>query len=336
MIDALASESRYLDHLAPVWRALPSKGTFYISQRLMDRAVLSHGLSPSELTPIAQSKRAESDRIALVASYQDQRRWGPRPAIVFEHGCGQSYSGDPISISNPSYAGGDGRESAIAFVVPGDLAAFRWRAHYPDVPVFTVGAPHLDEWHRRAFSPGPEPAIAVSFHADVPLVPETTWAFPWFERALPALARRFPVLGHGHPRFWGHISRAWKRMGIEPVRDFDDVLARADLYIVDNSSTAMEFASTGRPIVLLNSPRYRRDVEHGGRFWEWARAWPTVDDPDDLIPTVERALAEPVMTEQREAALARCYHARDGLATWRASQAVQEVLSGYHQGLRRR
>ena len=54
------------------------------------------------------------------------------------------------------------------------------------------------------------------------------------------------------------------------MRDFDEVMERSTLYICDNSSTLYEFASTGRPVVVLNAPWFRRDIEHGLRFWEHA------------------------------------------------------------------
>ena len=51
--------------------------------------------------------------------------------------------------------------------------------------------------------------------------------------------------------------RFYEAHGIEYVPDFDDVLRRADVYACDNSSTLYEFASTGRPVVVLNAPWYR-------------------------------------------------------------------------------
>ena len=70
------------------------------------------------------------------------------------------------------------------------------------------------------------------------------------------------------------------------------MLATADLYVCDNSSTQYETAALGIPNVVVNSTMYRRDVHHGLRFWSHIPG-PQVDDPDHLAATVQEVLDHP-------------------------------------------
>ncbi len=144
-----------------------------------------------------------------------------------------------------------------------------------------------------------------------------------------AEARGWELLGHGHPRAYGALRRRWRELGIEAVPDFADVLDRADLLVLDNSSAGPEFASTGKPVLWLNSPAYRRHVHHGGRFWLWPEGQVTVDHPDDLLAGIERALADPPdVALARAAMVAGIYAYTDGHAAERAAAAIVTTLSG--------
>jgi glycosyltransferase involved in cell wall biosynthesis len=90
------------------------------------------------------------------------------------------------------------------------------------------------------------------------------------------------------------LEQTYRQCGIEVVRSFDEVCRRADVYACDNSSSIYEFASTGRPVVLLNAPWFRRDVEHGLRFWAAAGIGRQVDEPEDLAEAIRCSLSEPV------------------------------------------
>jgi len=116
-------------------------------------------------------------------------------------------------------------------------------------------------------------------------------------------------------------------LGIEPVEDFEDVLERADLYMCDNSSTLFEFASVGRPVVVLNAPWYRRHIEHGLRFWEAATVGVQVDHPAELRDAVMQALEDPPEQQAaRQAAVRIAYTYTDGQASKRAAQEILELL----------
>lgn len=158
------------------------------------------------------------------------------------------------------------------------------------------------------------------------IVPETRTALPWYRKKLDlVLDGPWDVIGHGHPRAWPTLKIVYDHWGIEKVRSFDHVMSRADCYVVDNSSTLYEFAATGRPVVVLNCPRYRRDVHHGLRFWDHIPGI-QCDSPEDLPGAIELALEDPPeLREIREEAVAAVYPQHDGHATDRAVEALLAV-----------
>lgn len=176
-----------------------------------------------------------------------------------------------------------------------------------------------------------QPTVAVSFHWDCRICPEASTAWPHYNAALPELvadlrAHGIRLLGHGHPRIYARLADRWRDLGVELAPEFDQVLAEADLYVCDNSSTLYEFAATGRPVLLLNAPWYRRDVEHGLRFWQHADVGLQVDEPGELAAMVRLALADPepvrVMRAEHVAAV---YPHADGRAAERAADAMRHL-----------
>lgn len=323
-MDAIANESQFLDHLAPVWASLPDRGRFLVEPRLLDHA-RSRGIDAEPVDRLMVNRggiikpNPRANRPALVASYGDikeARRMGYGPLVFMEHGAGQSYAGARGPQSrNPSYPGGADRSDVALFLVPNEPCAAQWRAAYPAARVEVVGSPRLDNLPRRQIDPiEPWPTVAVSFHWDGKFVsPECGTALGTFAPVLPDLARRFHVIGHSHPKGdWPlRMARVFRRAGIEFVGDFEEVCRRADVYVCDNSSTIPEFASTGRPVVLMNDRSYRRNVHHGGRFWTWATIGIQVDDPAFLGDAVAEALEDPEdVAIAREAALNLVYQPR--------------------------
>lgn len=288
-MELLSSQAQYLRHLGPVWDTLP-----------------------------AHVREADA---ALVASAMDLGRAvgaGHQRVAYLEHGAGQPYSGAA------GYPGGVGRQHVGLFLSPNSTAAAADRAAYPRATVVEVGGVGLELLPAR--EPGP-PAVAVSFHWECSVCPESRSAFTWYRRTLPALAERFTVLGHAHPKAARQLERAWRRMGVEWVPSFDDVCRRADAYVCDNSSTLFEFASTGRPVVVLNAPWYRRNVHHGLRFWQAASVGVQVDEPAELLGALERALDDSSLQRHlREQALRVAYTAREGAAA-AAARALEAWLA---------
>lgn len=312
-IDCLASLPHYADHLRPVWEALPEhvKGTFWV-----------RGQATPQPGDRALRRKQETGELVMVASAADRIYLDGRETILLEHGAGQTYTG----IRSPSYSGGDGWERCCLFICPNERVAERWASSYPDAATAVVGCPRLDRWH--AHTPPPNGTVALTFHWDNPICPESRWAFPHFKDGLAPFkasceAFGYELVGHGHPRARGVLDRWWAKLGIRPV-GWDDV-TRADVLVGDNTSALPEFASLGRPVVWMNSPQWRRHVDHGGRFWDWPKGQPQADDPAELAGALRRAFYGEG-DEARRRMVRSIYCATDGHAAERAAQAIVEVL----------
>lgn len=256
-----------------------------------------------------------------------------RPIALVNHGAGQSYRGDPRAADHSAYSGGGNRDRVRLFIEPGWYAAAKTVAAAPDARVAVVGSPFLDPWHRGARPSGDGETVAVTFHWNAKLCPETQWAWPWWKDAVAALAAsgRYRLLGHAHPRAWPRLAPWWKSIGVEAAADWANVLDRAALLAVDNSSAGPEFASTGRPIVWLNAPHYRRHVNHGGRFWEWTAGQVTADQPDELGSAIDAGLADSPQAQAARSAMVRSvFETRSGVAARLAAQAVLDTAAVVH------
>lgn len=295
MIEFLASAPHYRDHLAAVRDALPAdaRGPF---------------LAP----------RDPGSAPVLVASFHDlaaARDAGRTRIAIMEHGAGQSYGGR--HMNHGSYAGGTGRGAASLFLHPGPHPAARDRAAYPGARVEVVGAPYLDTLPSRKGTKGR--VVAVTFHFNGAVIPETKTAYPHFFPAIAKLADRYQMLGTAHPVLWSRgkpgrtIADRYREQGIEPVQSFIEVCERADVLIADNTSAMFAFAATGRPVVVLNAPWYDRRANHGLRFWDASEVGVNCDDPDTLADCIDAALEDsPEQQAKREAALDLVYAYRTG------------------------
>ena len=192
-----------------------------------------------------------------------------------------------------------------------------------------MGSPKAEQTPHQ--SPGGSPElVAISFHFPCSIAPEAGTAWPDFRRQLPALASRFGVLGHGHPRAFPMLglSRHYSRASISVFTNFAEVCERAAVYVCDNSSSLFEFASTGRPVVLLNASAYRLSTNHGLRFEPSdgcaiqsgrhfcgaSHVGIQVNPGDDLVAAVEEALVDaPARVSARNDALALVYQTREDL-----------------------
>lgn len=313
IVDLLATQPHFLDHLAPVWRALAAdvRGTFVVPSYLAD-----HRRRRSIARPGAPNRDA-----VLVASWGDHKKaraMGYEHIARIEHGIGQSFG-----TGHPSYAGGVGCEDVELFLCPNAYSADLWQAAYPDARVRVVGSPKVDQL--PPYEPTDPRTVAVSFHwRGHDHIAETGSAFDDYKPALLDLRDRddYRLVMHGHPKAAHEFADWARRHRIPFVADFDDVLRQADLYVADGVSTLYEFAATGRPVVVLNAFAYRPHVEHGLRFWQAADVGIQVDRPDDLAGAIDEALLDPPIRQRnREAALELVY-AHRGRAAGRAARAL--------------
>lgn len=327
VIDAYASLPHYARHLLPIWHALEPevRGTFWAPDSASSWGV-----------PVTAQHPGPS-QLMMVASHLDAMQMAPRPLVYVEHGAGQTYGGiasDERAAMSPSYAGGADHERVVLFLCPSERVAAAWRARYPAARVATVGSPVLDRWtgpDRQSITvrdTWDAPVVAMTFHWECGLCPETTSAWRHYDSVLPALAREdsFSLLGHGHPRIWPTIERRWDSLDVASTPDPDRVIAEADVLVADNTSLLYEFAAAGKPVVVLNAPWYRRDVHHGLRFWD-AVPGEMVDGPDDLAAAIHRALDLPGWyASSHAAAVATAYDGIDGLAAQRSATAIMEAI----------
>jgi hypothetical protein len=321
-VDVWADQPHYLDHVAPIWLALPAdvRGFFLVPNRLLP-ATKAKGIEATPLGSLSGTTLRWSRNAMLVCAWGGVLRWraSKRPLILLNHGVGQTHIG-----GHPSYSGGAGRDRIDLFLEPGPHAAEATRASLPDARVAEVGCAKLDRWHDGTLTAAEnsEPVVAFSTHWNCRVVPEANASWPVYKESLLALKGRYQVIAHAHPLIAQTVRADAEAAGVEFVEAFDEVLERADLYLSDCSSTLYEFASTGRPVLCLNIDAYRRDVHHGLRFWD---AVPGIqcDSPDELVNKIEEALADAAPARALRAhALRRAYAACDGQSAARAAAAV--------------
>lgn len=258
-VNVLAAEPHFVDHLAPVWKKFPAsrRGVFYTRSDIAQSQAAKFGIQTKPWTG-----KINPAQVFLCASFGDlnQLHKVGVDTVLMEHGAGFTFES-----SHSSYAGGShpSREAVKLFLAPGSRTAKKLRDKHPATPVVEIGCPKLD---RRIIAtrsaPSTPPKVVVSFHWDCRVVPETRWAFPFYQRALIQLAKNSDVelLGHAHPRARRQLKPFWKKLNVPFIEDFNDVMDVADVYVADATSTIYEAAAVGIPVVVLNSPMYRRDV----------------------------------------------------------------------------
>lgn len=273
-VDVYASQWHYLDHLDPIWRGLPEpvRGAVLVT---------APGLRRHPLAVDADGTVPGSARISrvLVAGAPDmetasRQRWG---CALVEHGAGQGYSDSP---DHPSYPGGVNRGQVGLFLCTNRSVARRNDTAYPGRSE-VVGSPRLDvlagiRAGRDSLGQAGRPTLALTWHFPCRASKEAFWAFPEYQRALVDLVALWPgrVIGTSHPKAWRHVEVAYRQAGIEFVPRWEDVVARADVVSFDNSSVGFEAAALGIPVMLVDSQRWRLDVDHGLRFWTLANIGP--------------------------------------------------------------
>jgi hypothetical protein len=322
-ISAYATHESYWRHLQPIVDELRARG--------VEVACWSRRGKP--WGPAAYGRRSNVDDIVLTASWVDAREWRDRVVVYVEHGAGQTYSTKLTRFQN-GYAGGGDLEHVELFLCPSERVAELWRARYI-ARAEVVGSPALDglssarhDPHRARRvdgndDPSPRPLVAFTCHWRMggDELPEGMPALPLYLEAIAAL-EGVDVLGHAHPRIRSQMEREYSKLGIPFEPDPDVVLSSIDLLVADNTSLMYEAAALDVPVLALNAPFYRRDVEHGLRFWQFVPGL-QCDEPAHLASSIDVALRDgPVLKRLRARAARAAYDLVDGRAAARAADAV--------------
>ena len=307
-IALVSSEPHYRDHIQPIWDLIPEQ--YHHTRGIPD--------------------------YMLVGGYADVKSYPIRKYVYVEHGAGQSYT-DPVDASTfrsvrSFYSGGNGHQLCSLFLCPNQEVADRWTLKYPDKPAVVVGCPKLDPWHAGLRGAPKDKTVAITFHWDALFtgVPETVSAFNYYYPSLAEAVSQFrsqgwKVLGHSHPRYPA-VRKFWEsaeiaELGVE-YASAEDILDRASILIADNTSMQAEFLSLGRRVVWLNEPRFRRDVHHGGRFWDWPNEYGGTQ-----ISSGEELIA--LDLHQVGATTGHPYSSADGLSASRAADAIVSLLESH-------
>lgn len=331
-LDFLARRRNYIDHLAPVWNKFPidRRGYFFISHKDADYAV--HELGPDGLVIFEEHPPKNSEAI-LVCSYGDLSKAlsSGGKIITMEHGTGHSFG-------TSAYPDGKGkREYVDLALVPNEYTAKIVRAAR-STKVIVIGTPKMDAVYNSLdfgvdlqSSLPKEPVIAVAFHwgnrYSKPAESGSAWEH--YKDILPEIAKQYKMIGHGHPLAREFYKNEFEKIGVEYVEDFREVIKRAHVYINDLSSTLYEFLVTGKPVIVLNAPWFRRELHWGIRFWDYSDVGINVEEPAELLPAIGRTIDEynSIHFMERYQAIVDLYPYL-GISTHRAIQSILEFLDG--------
>lgn len=293
-VDFLATQPQYIDHIAPVWDALAEEnvGSFYVPQELLGYAQykLKHRLYL--FTYERNDLVTFSDNPILVAAYGDMKyahRINPsRRIYMMEHGTGHGFK-------TAAYPDGPGERDVVSlFLPPNQYTADRIRS-VRNTPCEVIGTPKLDWVSNTFFSRSSPPVVCISFHhgSKTRRPPEAGSAFEHYKDIIPELKKRYNLIAHGHPLSRVRDLPFYASVGVPFVEDFKDVMKLADIYVNDLSSTLYEFITTGKPVVVMNAPWFRKDVHFGLRFWDYSDIGFTVEQPNELQNAIDSTLRNP-------------------------------------------
>ena len=295
MLGAYASEQHYKVHL---------------------EALLPTLRESVEVTEKWYEQRPSEQAVTVVASRRDAIRMKDRKVILIEHGAGQWYGRDPGG-------GGFAHENVILFLAPRDEVAERTAELYPNAKRVAIGSPLVESLRRIERKPE---RVVLTWHDTSAEMIEFRGAFAHYRPGLEQLAKNVAVLGNGHPRLRGRLRPKYQQFGIETEWSWPKALSRAAAVSADNTSVMWEAAACDVPLVVLDAPWFRAEVDYFPRFWAFADIGPRISHPGQWIEACQQAIEwAPRWAEIRAAATKAIYGEVDG-SIGRAVMAILEVL----------
>lgn len=296
MLDFIAGQPHYLDHLLPVWNATPAecRGRFLTVGHDTARALAARGIQPSD-----DYNNRQRARVVVAAGMADLRSVSYDRRVLLEHGAGQSY----VDSTSPGYAGAEYRELVDLFLHPNAIAAGADELRYPG-RTEVVGWPWLEALADLLRGEPTGTTIASTWHWPCEISPEAGTAWFEYRKAMAAVPGR--QIASAHPRLYPELERWHVSQGEKQacIPWFPFLLNQAALLVADNTSAMYAWAAlTDRPVVVVNRSDWRRDINHGMRFWDWVPGI-QVDRPSDLAAAIALELEHDTGAELRRAAVA--------------------------------
>jgi CDP-glycerol:poly(glycerophosphate) glycerophosphotransferase len=336
-VDFFARRTHFVDHTLPIWEAMEgARGKFYVPEIIAEYAI---GKGITDVVPLRSTTDVSAIQCApegtsplLVCAYGDlqaaKRKSPQRPFIMMEHGVGLT-----PSEAHAGYAGGTGmRRQVDLFLAPNDFIRTKTAKAIPGVPQVVIGTPKMDPWAHRGWEIREhKPVVCISFHWNGEKVSrEAGNAFLHYRDVLDDLAHQddFKLIGHGHPKYMWFLEKEYQARGIEVVYDFEEVMERADLYVNDCSSTMYEFCVTGKPVVIVNAPWFRRDVDLGIRFWQYTDIGPMINEPEQLLGAIYKMIQLPCDYETQREQMVKDLYPFLGCSAQRAAGAILGFVGG--------
>jgi len=295
-IDFFGNWPHFIDHMAPIYKRMDEPGDFFVppnlEEYLANKGIVPTVMDAKEVAPRGNNPLLVAGHGNLQTSYLQNHG---RKLILMEHGPGITFP------NNPSYAGSVGwRRKADLTLAPNHFTYIKTQKAIPDMKQHIIGTPMLDPWACHFGIPRGDvpdkPTVTISFHWDGSRVaPEAGNAFRHYKGLLPILAKEsgFNLIAHGHPRNLETMRKTYENLGIEVVPDFIEMMNRTDVLINDSSSIVYLFLVTGNPVILLNAPWFRKDVNFGLRFWDHTDIGEQVEKTDQVLGAIERAINDP-------------------------------------------
>ena len=221
---------------------------------------------------------ADDDDLVMIAGFYDLDRARGLRTIYIEHGAGQAYwseNGKP----HPAYHGAEHPLLASLLTSPRTRRSPTHGIARRSLPGSPVCDPYPLITANSKTGRGDHVSIGTASCSPKPVPLSTHYVQDLGKLVRLLRSLGFEVIGHHHPRD-GRLPTIWRNLQVRQV-DVAEVRDRADILVVDNSSLAYEMLYLGRGVVTLNAPWYRREVEHGLRFWEHIPGW-VCNNPEDL------------------------------------------------------